>query len=158
VEMQARPRLQTLPRSSRFLPNQPNSLTVAIDGRVFHRRAAAGRVKIWKPQTGSLVVAGQIPSSRKLRMGCWVSPLDPGFDTNNWCTSTFTCCSRRATPGSIHNERDTIDLSSEKILLHVPLSGQCCHSGGFARVWTRRLPVHLGRRQYIHLSQTVCAD
>jgi len=113
-------------------PINPMSLTVANDGRVFIAERA-GRVKIWKPQTGSLVIAGQLPVFTQIEDGLLGIALDPGFDTNNWL---YLYYSPAGSAPEQHLSRftmigDALDMSSEKILLQVPTQrDQCCHSGG----------------------------
>jgi glucose/arabinose dehydrogenase/PKD repeat protein/type 1 glutamine amidotransferase len=113
-------------------PADPMELAVVPDGRVFYAERG-GRVKIFRPQNSSIVVAGQLSVFTQLEDGLLGLTLDPGFATNNWLYLFYSPSG--ATPKQ-HISRftmvgDTLDLSSEKVLLVIPTQrDQCCHSGG----------------------------
>lgn len=113
-------------------PSNPMELAVAPDGRVFYVERD-GRVKIWKPDTATVVVAGQLAVFSQLEDGLLGITLDPGFPTNNWLYLFYS--PEGSTPKQ-HVSRftmngDTLDLTSEEILLVIPTQrDQCCHSGG----------------------------
>src|SRR5262249_45488893 len=64
-------------------PSNPMELAVAPDGRVFYVQRS-GKLKIFKPQSSSVVVAGQLSIFYQLEDGLLGVALDPGFATNNW--------------------------------------------------------------------------
>jgi cytochrome c len=113
-------------------PVNAMELSIARDGRVFIAERA-GRVRIWKPETASLVTAGQISVFTGNEDGLLSIALDPGFETNNWLYLFHSPAG--ATPKQ-HISRftmigDTMDLASEKVVLQIPTQrDQCCHSGG----------------------------
>jgi cytochrome c len=113
-------------------PSDPLQLSVAQDGRVFYVERA-GHVKIWKPQTASLVLAGHIDVETQLEDGLLGIALDNGFLTNNWL---YLFYSPSGTVAEQHVSRftivgDTLDMASEKIVLRIPTQRQeCCHSAG----------------------------
>lgn len=113
-------------------PNNPMELAIAKNGRVLIAERG-GRVRIWKPQSGSVVTAGQLSVFSGLEDGLLGITLDPGFDTNNWLYLFYSPSG--ATPKQ-HVSRftmigDTLDLLSERIVLQIPTQReQCCHSGG----------------------------
>jgi glucose/arabinose dehydrogenase/PKD repeat protein len=110
----------------------PIELTVAPDGRVFYIERA-GNVKIYKPQTSSIVLAGHINVETLIEDGLLGITLDTGFLTNNWL---YLFYSPSGTNAEQHISRftlvgETLDMSSEKILLVIPTQRQeCCHSAG----------------------------
>lgn len=113
-------------------PSNPMELAVAQDGRVFYVERG-GKLKIWKPQTSTVVVAGQISVFSQLEDGLLGLALDPGFSTNNWLYVFYS------PPGTTPIQRvsrftmngNTLDLSSEKLLLVISTQrDECCHSGG----------------------------
>jgi len=113
-------------------PADPMELSVAPDGRVFYIERG-GKLKIYKPQNSSIVVAGQLPVFTQLEDGLLGLTLDPGFATNNWLYLFYS------PSGAIPEQHisrftmtgDTLDLSSEELLLAIPTQrDQCCHSGG----------------------------
>src|SRR6266550_373518 len=93
----------------------------------------AGRLKIYKPQNSSIVIAGQLAVSTTLEDGLLGLTLDPGFATNHWLYLFYSPAG--ALPEQ-HISRftmagDALDLSSERILLVIPTQrNECCHSGG----------------------------
>jgi glucose/arabinose dehydrogenase/type 1 glutamine amidotransferase len=113
-------------------PSDPMELGVAADGRVFYVERG-GKLKIFKPQNSSIVIAGQLSVSTSLEDGLLGVALDPGFATNNWLYLFYSPSG--STPEQ-HVSRfimigDTLDLSSEKILLVIPTQrDECCHSAG----------------------------
>ncbi len=112
--------------------SDPLELTVAQDGRVFYIERA-GNVKIYKPQTSSIVLAGHINVETLIEDGLLGITLDTGFATNNWL---YLFYSPAGTNSEQHISRftlvgDTLDMSSEQILLVIPTQRQeCCHSAG----------------------------
>src|ERR1043166_7684341 len=110
----------------------PIELTVAPDGRVFYIERA-GNVKIYKPSTSLIAIAGHISVETQIEDGLLGIALDPGFLTNNWL---YLFYSPAGTNSEQHISRftmvgDTLDMSSEKILLRIPTQRQeCCHSAG----------------------------
>ena len=113
-------------------PADPLELAVAPDGRVFYIERA-GNVKIYKPQTSSIALAGHINVETFIEDGLLGITLDPGFATNNWL---YLFYSPAGSSAEQHVSRftltgDFIDMASEKILLVIPTQRQeCCHSAG----------------------------
>src|SRR5438876_3698608 len=113
-------------------PADPLELSVAADGRVFYIERG-GNVKIWKPQTSSIVVAGHINVETQIEDGLLGITLDNGLLTNNWLYLFYSPAGAIAEQ---HVSRftvlgDTLDLASEKILLRIPTQrAECCHSAG----------------------------
>jgi glucose/arabinose dehydrogenase/type 1 glutamine amidotransferase/PKD repeat protein len=119
-------------------PADPMELTVAGDGRVFYIERA-GNVKIYKPQTSSIVLAGHINVETLIEDGLLGITLDNGFVTNNWL---YLFYSPAGTNAEQHVSRftllgDQLDMSSEKVLLVIPTQRQeCCHSAGSLFMYT----------------------
>jgi cytochrome c len=112
-------------------PQNPMQLAVARDGRVFFIELG-GRLKIWKPDTRAVVVAGMLAVDAIREDGLLGITLDPGFATNQWIYLFYSV------PGvnEQHVSRfqmngDTLDLASEKVVLTIPVNKTaCCHSAG----------------------------
>jgi len=113
-------------------PSDPLQLAVASDGRVFYVERA-GNVKIWNPQTFSIVIAGHLDVETQIEDGLLGLALDNGFSTNNWL---YLFYSPSGAVAEQHVSRftvvgNTLDMASEKILLRIPTQRQeCCHSAG----------------------------
>ncbi|WP_328854436.1 ThuA domain-containing protein [Microbispora hainanensis] len=110
--------------------SNPMMLDVAKDGRVFYIDRL-GEVKVIKP-SGGTVTAAKLNVFTANESGLLGLALDPGFDTNHWVYLYYS-------PNGENVDRlsrftvtgDTLDLSSEKKLLDVPVQrAECCHHGG----------------------------
>ncbi|TQS07663.1 DUF1349 domain-containing protein [Microbispora hainanensis] len=111
--------------------SNPMMLNIAKDGRVFYIDRL-GDVKIIKP-SGGTVLAAHMNVFTANESGLLGMALDPAFDTNHWIYLYYS------PNGSENVDRlsrftvtgDTLDLSSEKKLLDVPVQrAECCHHGG----------------------------
>src|SRR6266699_2302237 len=112
--------------------SDPLELTVAPDGRVFYIERG-GTVKLYKPSTSLVAIAGHINVEEQSEDGLLGITLDNGFSTNNWLYLFYS-------PAGANSEQhisrftmvgDTLDMSSEKILLRIPTQRlECCHSAG----------------------------
>ncbi|MEV7629938.1 ThuA domain-containing protein [Actinoplanes sp. NPDC089786] len=112
--------------------SNPMELDIAGDGRVFYVERD-GRVQIVKPDTGRTVTAIDLDVFTGNEDGLIGLRLDPGFDENGWVYLYYArndgvarnLLSRFTVTG------DTIDLTSEKVVLQVTTQrNTCCHAGG----------------------------
>ncbi|WP_204046315.1 ThuA domain-containing protein, partial [Acrocarpospora phusangensis] len=110
--------------------SNPMMTDIAKDGRVFYIDRL-GDVKIIKT-TGATVTAGRLNVFTANESGLLGLALDPDFDTNNWLYLFYS-------PNNANVDRlsrftvngDTLDFSSEKVVLNVPVQrAECCHHGG----------------------------
>jgi cytochrome c len=110
--------------------SNPMMLDIAPDGRVFYIDRL-GDVKVIKP-TGGTTLAAHLNVFTANESGLLGLALDPNFATTQWVYlyysptgSDVDQLSRFTVTG------DTLDLSSEKVLLQVPVQrAECCHHGG----------------------------
>ncbi|MFL6127300.1 RICIN domain-containing protein [Actinophytocola sp.] len=107
----------------------PMAMDVAPDGRVFYIDRL-GDVKIVQPN-GATNTAAHLDAFTANESGGLNIALDPGFATNQWVYVYYS-------PNSASVDRlsrftvngNTIDLSTEKAVLDVPVQRQeCCHHG-----------------------------
>ncbi len=112
-------------------------IAVAPDGRVFLAERD-GRLKIWKPDTKTTVVAGQIPTGQPGELGFMGLALSPDFATTGYiyahyvpltpgyATTRISRISRFTITG------DTLDLASEKPIYDIqhPAYAGGGHSAG----------------------------
>jgi len=125
--------------------DNPMELAALPDGRVLFVERF-GKVRIWKPDTGSTVLSATIAShgnlnafnARQPDLGSWEAGLlgvapDPDFARNGWVYIY------RSPAGDVPENRvsrftlrgDTLDLDSEKPVLSVPVQRDvCCHEAG----------------------------
>jgi glucose/arabinose dehydrogenase len=119
---------------------EPVKLTVSKAGDVYIAERG-GNIKVWK--NGTLTTIGKInvfsqgklphPSQNNNENGLVGIVLDPNFATNKWIYTDYT-----PLVGNFQNiSRWTLgadgklDMTSEKILLQVPIQrNSCCHTGG----------------------------
>ncbi|MFD4975499.1 ThuA domain-containing protein [Streptomyces sp. NPDC058424] len=110
--------------------SNPMMLDVAKDGRVFYIDRL-GDVRVVKP-TGGTVTAGHLNVFTANESGLLGLVLDRDFDANHWVYlfhspvgENVDRLSRFTVTG------DTLDMSSEKKVLDVPVQrAECCHHGG----------------------------
>ncbi|MEV8438017.1 ThuA domain-containing protein [Actinosynnema sp. NPDC051121] len=116
----------------------PGEVDVAPDGRAFFTEYG-GKLKIYKPDTRTTVTAATFNvygNGQNSEDGLTGVALDPNFATTRWVYLMYS-------PGNITDEiarlsrftmnGDTLDMSSEKVLLTVPMSRQSepGHTGGY---------------------------
>ncbi|TDE00214.1 ThuA domain-containing protein [Jiangella asiatica] len=111
---------------------QPMELDVADDGRVFFVERTGG-VRIYQPDTGATVDAGALNTDTRGENGLQGIALDPDFATNGWVYlyySTLPDGERRLS--RFHVDGNTLDLSSEVVLLGIPTDNpeRPAHVGG----------------------------
>jgi cytochrome c len=137
-------RTQRAPEENRFERttitnnlNEPTELAVMPNGKVIFVERK-GRVQVYNPATGKTKVAGQMPVYTKFEYGLMGVGIDPNFSKNNWIYLFYTPDeSREDTKDQFlsrfvyDNEKDTVVMSSEKIVLRYPVKrNDCCHTGG----------------------------
>ncbi|MCP2170424.1 RICIN domain-containing protein [Goodfellowiella coeruleoviolacea] len=107
----------------------PMAMDVAPDGRVFYIDRL-GDIKIVQPN-GATNTAAHLDVFTANESGGLNIALDPGFATNQWAYVVYSPNSASVDRLSRFNVNgNTIDLSSEKIVLDVPVQRQeCCHHG-----------------------------
>ncbi|MEU8264702.1 ThuA domain-containing protein [Micromonospora sp. NPDC048999] len=112
--------------------NNPMELDIAADGRVFYAERD-GRVQIIKPDTHTTVTAVRLNVFTGNEDGLLGLRLDPNFAVNKWIYLYYA--PNGGGPRNLLSrftvEGDSINLSSEKVLLQVDTQrNTCCHAGG----------------------------
>ncbi len=115
------------------------SLAVAPDGRVFFTELWSGKLKVYKPSTGTTVVAADLnvfvqPGSSELQGntedGLAGVALDPNFSENGWVYLFYSPAGAQFYPVGTKEVQyvsrftmvgDALNLGSEKILLEIPV-------------------------------------
>lgn len=110
----------------------PFELAVAKDGRVIFIERL-GTIKMVSPRSTTAKVIGKIEVYNKLDDGLLGLALDPNFTENNWiylCYSPVESSENVVARFTLSG--DQIDLSSEKIILRIPVQRDTppCHTGG----------------------------
>ncbi len=122
--------------------DEPMQMEVLSDGKVLiaERR---GRLKLYDPNSGIVTTVAEIDvrHSRLLENGKRVETedglqgvlLDPGYENNNFIYLYYAPLegSPRNILARFQWEGEKLDLSTQKILLEIPVDGDvCCHVGG----------------------------
>ncbi|MBT8399891.1 MAG: PQQ-dependent sugar dehydrogenase, partial [Rhodothermia bacterium] len=112
-------------------PSNPMGVAAAPDGRVFIIERT-GRIRLFDPSAGSLTTAGQLTVFSGFEDGLLGIVLDPDFDTNGWLYLFYSpALTAEQRVSRFQLDGNLIDLSTEKILLTIPVQReQCCHSAG----------------------------
>jgi cytochrome c len=110
---------------------EPIQLSISKRGDVYFAERH-GAVKVWKPETQQTTMVGQLNVFTGPEDGLLGLVLNPGFETNHWLYlfhSTVGILENRVSRFTVRN--DSLDLTSQKILLHIPtLAKKPNHSGG----------------------------
>jgi len=110
---------------------QPLELKLAPDGRVFFNELK-GALKIWKPESQTVVLAGTVPTFGEQENGFLGFALDPHFTKNQWIYLYYS-------PTNYTGQRlsrfvmkgDVLDMASEKVMLEFGVQRrECCHHAG----------------------------
>jgi cytochrome c len=112
--------------------NEPMELAVLPDERILFIERQ-GLVRLVDSKTGEASIAAEIPVFYAMEDGLLGLTLDPNFGSNGWIYLYYSA------PGEIAEQHlsrfdfdgKVVDLSSEKLLLRVPVQREeCCHAGG----------------------------
>ncbi|RYU96532.1 ThuA domain-containing protein [Emticicia agri] len=117
--------------------NEPTELAVLPNGKVLFVERK-GALKVWNPATKKVKLAGQMPVYTKFEYGLMGIGADPNYEKNHWIYLYYTPDeTREVTKDNFlarfeyDDKKDTIVMSSEKVLLRVFVKrDECCHTGG----------------------------
>lgn len=127
-----------MPEESRFTKvalverlDEPMELEVLSDGRVLFIERK-GKVKLFDPITKDTETVGFLEVYPEHEDGLLGMAVDPDFDHNGWVYFYYAPAGdesiNRLSRFDFNENR--LDLSSEKIMLEIPVFRGCCHSGG----------------------------
>jgi cytochrome c len=110
---------------------QPMELELAPDGRIFFIEIA-GHLKLWKPETRSVVEAGKIDVTTEQENGLLGFALDPKFAATGWIYLFYSPKSESGHRLSrFVMQGDALDAASEKVVLSFGTQRrECCHHAG----------------------------
>jgi cytochrome c len=132
------------PEENRFTKNillekldEPTELVVLDDHRVLFTERK-GKVKLYNPKKpNTYKVVANLPVYIQQEYGLMGINIDPNFKQNKWVylyyspVSTEADTSQRLVRMKYDTERDTLLISTEQVLLRVPVKRtDCCHTGG----------------------------
>jgi cytochrome c len=112
--------------------DEPTELAVLPDGKVIFTERK-GAVKMYYPEDGSMKKIAQMNVHTKFEDGLMGIAKDPNFYYNNWIYMYYSPVGE----DTVQNLSrfllldDSLIMSSEKIILQVPVQRrECCHTGG----------------------------
>ncbi|HKJ56873.1 MAG TPA: ThuA domain-containing protein, partial [Nitriliruptoraceae bacterium] len=109
----------------------PMALEVTPDGRVFYIQRT-GQFKVITTG-GAVLTAATLPVTTVHEFGLIGIALDPDFASNNWVYLTYSPSSESSGDrvSRFTMDGNTLDLSSEVVILDIPTQrDECCHAGG----------------------------
>jgi cytochrome c len=116
--------------------DEPTELVVLEDHRVLFAERK-GKLKLYNPKTGKVKVVADVPVYSKQEYGLMGLNIDPNFKTNKLVylyyspPSTDADTAQHLSRYKYDDVKDTLLLSTEEILLTVPVKRtDCCHTGG----------------------------
>ncbi|MCF0053431.1 ThuA domain-containing protein [Dyadobacter sp. LJ53] len=116
--------------------DEPTELVVLDDQRVLLSERK-GKLKLYNPKTGKIKVVADVPVYIKQEYGLMGLNIDPNFKTNKLVylyyspPSTEKDTAQHLSRFKYDDVKDTLLLSTEEVLLTVPVKRtDCCHTGG----------------------------
>ncbi|QRR01718.1 ThuA domain-containing protein [Dyadobacter sandarakinus] len=116
--------------------DEPTELVVLDDQRVLFAERK-GKLKLYNPKTGKTKVVADVPVYTKQEYGLMGLNVDPNFKTNKLLYMYYSPPSSEADTAQhlsrfkYDDVKDTLLLSTEEVLLTVPVKRtDCCHTGG----------------------------
>jgi cytochrome c len=116
--------------------DEPTELVVLDDQRVLFAERK-GKLKLYNPKTGKVKLAAEVPVYTKQEYGLMGLNIDPNFKTNKLVYLYYSPPSSEADTAQhlsrfkYDEEKDSLLLSTEEVLLTVPVKRtDCCHTGG----------------------------
>ena len=134
---------KTRPEENRFTKkvlvsklDEPTELVVLDDQRVLFTERK-GKVKLYDPKTKKVKIVAEVPVYIKQEYGLMGINIDPNFNTNKLVylyyspPSTEADTAQHLSRFKYDDVKDTLLLSTEEVLLTVPVKRtDCCHTGG----------------------------
>ncbi|MBC8153768.1 MAG: ThuA domain-containing protein [Bacteroidetes bacterium] len=127
--------------------DEPTELAILSDGKVLFGQRK-GELKLYNPKTKVVKVVANFPVYTKFEYGLMGLNVDPNFKQNKFIYAFYS----PITPGDtaqhlsrfVYDDvRDTLLLSTEKVLLRVPVKRtECCHTGG-SIAWDKKGNLYL---------------
>ncbi len=131
--------------------DEPTELAVLDNGKVLFAQRK-GELKLYDPKTKAVKVVARFPVYTKFEYGLMGLNIDPNFKQNKFIYAYYSPLARPEAPGDtaqhlsrfVYDDvRDTLLLSTEKVLLTVPVKRTgCCHTGG-SIAWDKKGNLYL---------------
>jgi cytochrome c len=116
--------------------DEPTELAVTDAGKVFFAERK-GKLKMYDPKKGKTKVVADLDVFSKFEYGLMGVNIDPDYNKNHWLYLFYSPQTGKADTAqhlsrfTYDDVKDTLIMSSEKVLLRVPVKRDgCCHTGG----------------------------
>lgn len=113
--------------------DEPMELAVMKDHKVLFIQRK-GEIRLWNPETETLKDIIKFPVHTEFEDGLLGLALDPNFEENRWIYLFYSPVGDewvQHVSRFVFTEEETLDVSSEKVLLKIPVQREmCCHSAG----------------------------
>lgn len=110
--------------------NEPMEIEV-LDNKDVLIIERAGKIRLYQNETGNLIEVGFLEVYPEREDGLMGLAKDPNFELNHWIYLYYAPPNTSLNRLSRFDFKDNIvDLTSEKVILDVPIFRDCCHSGG----------------------------
>ena len=136
-------RTDVLPEENRFTKvildnnlDEPTELAMTEGGKIFFGERK-GKLKMFDPKKGKTKVVANLNVYSTFEYGLMGVNVDPNYAKNHWIYLFYSPHSGQLDTAqhlsrfTYDDLKDTLDMSSEKVLLRVPVKRTgCCHTGG----------------------------
>ena len=130
--------------------DEPTELVVLDNGKVLFAERK-GALKLWDPKKNAVKVVANFPVFTKFEYGLMGLNVDPNFKQNKWVYAYYSPLTGNSVADTAQHlsrfvyddAKDTLLMSTEKVLLTVPVKRDgCCHTGG-SIAWDRKGNLYL---------------
>ena len=130
--------------------DEPTELVVLDNGKVLFSERK-GALKLYDPAKKSVKVVANFPVFTKFEYGLMGLNIDPNFKQNKWVYAYYSPITGKTVADTAQHlsrfvyddVKDTLLLSTEKVLLTIPVKRDgCCHTGG-SIAWDRKGNLYL---------------
>ncbi|UFH54163.1 ThuA domain-containing protein [Spirosoma sp. KNUC1025] len=130
--------------------DEPTELAVLDDGKVLYSQRK-GELKVYDPKKKTAKIVANFPVFSKFEYGLMGLNIDPNFKQNKWIYvyyspltgATVADTAQHLSRFVYDDVKDTVLLSTEKVLLTIPVKRDgCCHTGG-SIAWDKKGNLYL---------------
>ena len=116
--------------------DEPTELAVTDGGKIFFSERK-GKLKMFDPKKGTTKVVADLDVFSKFEYGLMGLNIDPNYNQNHWVylfyspQTGLSDTAQHLSRFTYDDLKDELDMSSEKVLLRVPVKrNECCHTAG----------------------------
>ncbi|GAB3704257.1 hypothetical protein GCM10027592_35390 [Spirosoma flavus] len=145
------------PEENRFEQNvliagmdEPTELAVLDNGKVLYAQRK-GELRVYDPKKKTVKTVANFPVFTKFEYGLMGLNIDPNFKQNKWIYAYYSPVTGKTVADTAQHlsrfvyddVKDTVLLSTEKVLLTIPVKRDgCCHTGG-SIAWDKKGNLYL---------------